>query len=80
AKVGGYSEYLWNLKDVLAPYTKDIAKQKIDVNTVKGGIYGVPFDLDPGLLFYNQKALSAAGIDPASIKTYDDLVAAGKKY
>jgi ABC-type glycerol-3-phosphate transport system substrate-binding protein len=80
AKVGGYADYLWNLKDVLAPYTKDIAKQKVDVNTVKGGIYGVPFDLDPGLLFYNAKALTAAGIDPATIKTYDDLIAAGKKY
>jgi lactose/L-arabinose transport system substrate-binding protein len=80
AKVGGYADYLWNLKDVLAPYSKDIAKQKIDVNTVKGGIYGVPFDLDPGLLFYNEKALTAAGIDPTSIATYDDLVAAAKKY
>lgn len=80
AKVGGYADYLWNLKDVLAPYTNDIAKQKVDVNTVKGGIYGVPFDLDPGLLFYNQKALTSAGIDPTTIKTYDDLVAAGKKY
>jgi ABC-type glycerol-3-phosphate transport system substrate-binding protein len=80
AKVGGYADYLWNLKDVLAPYKKDIAKQKVDVNTVKGGVYGVPFDLDPGLLFYNAKALTAAGIDPTTIKTYDDLVAAGKKY
>lgn len=80
AKVGGYANYLWNLNDVLAPYTKDIAKQKVDVNKVKGGIYGVPFDLDPGLLFYNAKALKAAGIDPASITTYDDLLAAGKKY
>ncbi|MGV9294683.1 ABC transporter substrate-binding protein [Amycolatopsis sp. NPDC003676] len=80
AKVGGYVSHLWNLKDVLAPYTKDIAKQKVDVNTVNGGIYGVPFDLDPGLLFYNTKALSAAGIDPNGIKTYDDLLAAAKKY
>jgi ABC-type sugar transport system, periplasmic component len=80
AKVGGYVDYLWNLKDVLSPYVKDIAKQKVDVNTVKGGIYGVPFDLDPGLLFYNAKALSAAGIDPSGIKTYDDLLAAAKKY
>jgi lactose/L-arabinose transport system substrate-binding protein len=80
AKVGSYVDYLWNLKDVLAPYTKDIAKQKVDVNTVKGGIYGVPFDLDPGLLFYNAEALSAAGIDPSGIRTYDDLITAAKKY
>ncbi|MCX7521402.1 extracellular solute-binding protein [Microbacterium sp. STN6] len=80
AKVGGYADYLWNLKVVLAPYTKDIAPQKVDVNTVNGGIYGVPFDLDPGLLFYNAKALEEAGIDAASIKTYDDLIAAAKQY
>ena len=78
--VGGYSQYLWNLKTVLAPYSKDIAQQKLQVNTVKGGIYGVPFDLDPGLLFYNAKALSAAGVDPSGIKTYADLIAAAKKY
>ncbi|WP_236795724.1 ABC transporter substrate-binding protein [Amycolatopsis sp. GM8] len=80
AKVGSYVDHLWNLQDVLAPYSKDIAPQKVAVNTVHGGIYGVPFDLDPGLLFYNAKALSAAGIDPNGIKTYDDLLAAAKKY
>lgn len=80
AKVGSYVDHLWNLKEVLAPYSKDIAPQKVTVNTVNGGIYGVPFDLDPGLLFYNAKALSAAGIDPNGIKTYDDLLAAAKKY
>ncbi|WP_378144543.1 ABC transporter substrate-binding protein [Cnuibacter sp. UC19_7] len=80
AKVGGFSDYLWNLSDVLAPYTADIAPQKVDVNTVDGGIYGVPFDLDPGLLFYNATALQAAGIDPDSIQTYDDLLAAAQEY
>jgi ABC-type glycerol-3-phosphate transport system substrate-binding protein len=80
AKVGGYSDHLWNLSDVLAPYTADIAPQKVDVNTVDGGIYGVPFDLDPGLLFYNATALQAAGIDPDSIETYDDLLAAAQQY
>ncbi|WP_353650845.1 extracellular solute-binding protein [Nakamurella sp. A5-74] len=80
AKVGGYADYLWNLSDVLKPYQADIAPQKVAVNTVNGGIYGVPFDLDPGLLFYNATALKAAGIDPGQIKTYDDLTAAAKKY
>ncbi|MEJ7648221.1 MAG: extracellular solute-binding protein [Nakamurella sp.] len=80
AKVGGYADYLWNLNDVLKPYQADIAPQKVAVNTVNGGIYGVPFDLDPGLLFYNATALKAAGIDPEQIKTYDDLTAAAEKY
>jgi lactose/L-arabinose transport system substrate-binding protein len=80
AYVAGYVDYLWDLGDVLKPYLNDIAKQKVDVNTVSGGIYGVPYDLDPGLLFYNTVAIEAAGIDPASIQTYDDLLAAAKKY
>ena len=80
AKVSGYADFLWNLTDVMEPYTADVAKQKIDVNSIDGGLYGVPFDLDPGLLFYNEKALKAAGIDATEIETYDDLTNAAKKY
>ncbi|RRR98250.1 ABC transporter substrate-binding protein [Glycomyces terrestris] len=80
AKVGGFTDYLWDLGDVLAPYTADIAQQKLDVNTVNGGVYGVPFDLDPGLLFYNATALEAAGIDIAAVATYDDLLQAARDY
>ncbi|MEU5871125.1 extracellular solute-binding protein [Glycomyces sp. NPDC047369] len=80
AKVGGFTDYLWDLSDVLAPYAADIAPQKLDVNTVGGGVYGVPFDLDPGLLFYNATALEAAGIDVAAIATYDDLLQAARDY
>jgi lactose/L-arabinose transport system substrate-binding protein len=80
AYVAGYKEYLWDLSGVLAPYLDDIAQQKVDVNTVEGRIYGVPYDLDPGLLFYNAAALEEAGIDVASIETYDDLTAAAKAY
>lgn len=80
AKVGGFTDYLWDLSDVLAPYAADIAPQKLDVNTVNGGVYGVPFDLDPGLLFYNATALEAAGVDVAAIATYDDLLQAARDY
>jgi len=78
--VAGYAEHLWDLTDVLKPYIKDIAKQKVDVNSTKAGIFGVPFDLDPGLLFYNETALKAAGIDATKIKTYDDLLQAARDY
>jgi ABC-type glycerol-3-phosphate transport system substrate-binding protein len=78
--VAGYSSYLWDLSDALKPYTSDIAQQKIDVNSIDGALYGVPFDLDPGLLFYNKTALESVGIDAAKIKTYDDLIQAAKEY
>jgi lactose/L-arabinose transport system substrate-binding protein len=80
ALVAGYADYLWDLTDVLDPYLGDIAQQKVDVNSLGGAIYGVPFDLDPGLLFYNETALTAAGIDATSIETYDDLLEAARQY
>ncbi|HEX2144326.1 MAG TPA: extracellular solute-binding protein [Glycomyces sp.] len=80
AKIGGYTDYLWDLSEVLKPYTGDIAQQKIDVNTAGGAIYGVPYDLNPGLLFYNATALEAAGVDATAIETYDDLLEAARQY
>jgi len=78
--VAGYADHLWDLSDVLAPYVDDIAQQKVDVNSQNGGIYGVPFDLDPGMLFYNATALEAAGIDATTIETYDDLLDAARAF
>ncbi|WP_166979384.1 ABC transporter substrate-binding protein [Paramicrobacterium fandaimingii] len=80
AMVSGYAEYLWDLSDVLGPYVDDIAPQKVDVNTIDGDIYGVPYDLDPGLLFYNAAALDEAGVDVSAIETYDDLLDAARAY
>lgn len=80
AKVAGFADSLWDLSDVLESYAGDIAQQKLDVNTLDGGIYGVPWDLDPGLLFYNATALEAAGVDAESIETYDDLLDAAREY
>lgn len=80
ALVSGYADHLWDLSDVLSPYIDDIAPQKIDATTVDGGIYGVPYDLNPGLLFYNATALEAAGIDATTVETYDDLLAAARSY
>lgn len=80
AKVSSYVEMLWDLTDVLAPYIGDISPQKVDVNSANGGIYGVPFDLNPGLLYYNSVALDEAGIDAEAIETYDDLLDAARAY
>jgi lactose/L-arabinose transport system substrate-binding protein len=80
AKVAGFADYLWDVTDVLEPYVDDIAPQKVDVSSLDGGIYGVPFDLDPGLLFYNATALEATGVDATQIETYDDLLAAARQY
>lgn len=80
ARVSSFTDFLWDLSDVLEPYAADIAPQKLAVNTAADGVYGVPFDLDPGLLYYNESALEAAGVDATRIETYDDLLAAARDY
>ncbi|WP_270891861.1 ABC transporter substrate-binding protein [Streptomyces sp. DHE17-7] len=53
---------------------RDTNPYKLSVNTVDGRIYGVPWDLDPGLLWYREDLLEDAGVDPEGIATYDDLM------
>lgn len=79
AKVAGLSDHFYDLSAVLEPYLDDIAAQKVEVNTVGEHIYGVPWDLNPGLLYYRADILDEVGIDPASIETYDDLFAAAEQ-
>lgn len=80
AKIGTFREYLWDVSEVLEQYKPYILAQKLSVNAIDGKIYGIPFDSNPGLLFYNEKALEKADINAADIETYDDLIAAAERY
>ncbi|MEG8979965.1 ABC transporter substrate-binding protein [Priestia megaterium] len=44
-----------------------------------GDMYGFPFDAGPTGVFYRTDYFEKAGVDPNSIKTWDDYIAAGKK-
>lgn len=44
-----------------------------------GRIYAIPWDSGPVVVFYRRDLYEAAGIDPASIKTWDDFIDAGQK-
>jgi len=79
ALVTGIAPHLHDLTDLTAPYKKDIAPVKLGVATVGGKVVAVPWDLDPGLLFYREDVLQGAGVDPAGITTYDQLLAAAHK-
>jgi multiple sugar transport system substrate-binding protein len=50
-----------------------------DVSMYKGEVWTAPFDANNLGLYYNKKQFREAGIDPESIKTWDDLLAAAKK-
>lgn len=57
----------------------DIYQGLWDVSTYNGEIWTVPFAANNLGLYYNKKHFKEAGIDPKSIKTWDDLLAASKK-
>ncbi|MDQ0473612.1 ABC transporter substrate-binding protein [Labrys wisconsinensis] len=44
-----------------------------------GKVYAMPWDSGPVMMFYRRDFYEKAGVDPASIKTWDDFIAAGKK-
>lgn len=72
------ADYFTDITEWIQPYTNDIVPFKLRVNTHNGRVIGVPFDLDPALLYYRQDLLEQAGVDPASIATYADLITAAR--
>ncbi|KAA2261545.1 sugar ABC transporter substrate-binding protein [Solihabitans fulvus] len=44
-----------------------------------GKVFALPWDIGPCGLFYRTDVFKDAGVDPASIKTWDDYVAAGEQ-
>ena len=47
--------------------------------TSRGHIFGLPHDVHPVMLAYRRDILEKAGIDPASLKTWDDFIRVGQK-
>lgn len=77
-QVPGQALHLTDVGQLLQPYTDRIVRYKVDVNTVEGRIVGIPWDLDPGLLYFREDLLDRAGVDPAGIASYDDLTEAAR--
>ncbi|MER5433238.1 extracellular solute-binding protein [Streptomyces sp. NPDC002588] len=59
--------------------TKSIQKNIIGAGTIDDAAYGVPIGANTLALYYNKKVLTAAGVDPASVKDWNSLTAALKK-
>jgi lactose/L-arabinose transport system substrate-binding protein len=75
----GQAAHLTDLTSQMAPYRADTVQYKLDTNTVDGKLVGIPWDTDPGLLYYREDVLSAAKVDPASLTSYDALLDAARQ-
>ncbi|MEV6793519.1 extracellular solute-binding protein [Streptomyces sp. NPDC051320] len=59
--------------------TSSIQKNIIGAGTLDGAAYGVPIGANTLALYYNKKILTAAHVDPASVKDWASLTAALEK-
>ncbi|KPV44423.1 ABC transporter substrate-binding protein [Alicyclobacillus ferrooxydans] len=68
-----------DLTSYMTPMKSDFAAAKWPALTMNGKIYGIPWDIGPALVFYRTDLFKQAGINPSSIKTWNDYIAAGQK-
>ncbi|MDF2878930.1 MAG: arabinose-binding protein [Clostridia bacterium] len=79
-EIGKFANYLKGdpqllpLNDVLDPEVKS----RVEIYGKDGQYYGVCFHIGASVTYYNKEILDQAGVDPASIVTWDDFRAAGK--
>ncbi|HET9170948.1 MAG TPA: extracellular solute-binding protein, partial [Actinospica sp.] len=76
--VGAQANELYDLSSLMKPHLADTVQYKLDVNTVNGKLVGIPWDTDPGLFFYREDILSAAGVNPAQLTSYEALLDAAR--
>jgi lactose/L-arabinose transport system substrate-binding protein len=62
--------------DATASQFPDFKRTELEPN---GVAYAMPWDSGPVAVFYRRDYYEAAGVDPATIQTWDDFIAAGQK-
>jgi lactose/L-arabinose transport system substrate-binding protein len=78
AYLGRFAPALYDVTEYVAPYVANIAPFKMAVCKQGGKTIAIPDDLCPAFLIYNTEIFSKAGVDPKTIVTYDNLIAAAK--
>jgi ABC-type glycerol-3-phosphate transport system substrate-binding protein len=71
---------LEELSAAYAPYSTDLYAGALQVAKYNGRFYAFPGSLNPKLFYYRSDLFAQANIDPSSIQTTDDFIAAGTKF
>lgn len=77
--LGTIADQLYDLTDLIQPHVDDIVDYKLRVNTHDGQIKGIPYDVDPAMLFYREDILAKHGLSIDGVETYDDLIELAKE-
>lgn len=67
---------LADLTDRIKPYAKSLTAFKLTNGEQNGHAYAMPWDIGPVVLYYRRDLFQQAGVNPASLKTWDDYVKA----
>lgn len=71
---------LADLTDCMQPYLDDFPPFKVNaISRPDGTTQSVPWEAGPVQMVYRRDVFEKYGIDPESLKTWDDYIAAGKK-
>ncbi|HEX3016848.1 MAG TPA: extracellular solute-binding protein [Caproicibacter sp.] len=83
-EIGKFSNFLKGtpqllpLNDIVEPELKNIIKSRVDIYSKDGKYYGICFHVGATVTYYNMDIMKQAGIDPKTIKTWDQYHEAGK--
>ncbi|WP_434578620.1 ABC transporter substrate-binding protein [Thermoanaerobacterium thermosaccharolyticum] len=69
---------LADLSDLIAQDKDNYIQSRLQLYSKDGKLYGLPTHGGAVVAFYDKDILDKAGVDPGTIKTWDDFVAAGK--
>ncbi|GIG68337.1 ABC transporter substrate-binding protein [Phytomonospora endophytica] len=78
--LGKFPKGFVDLTDVAGPYKADMDPSKwTAASDLDGRLAALPWDAGTAGLFYRTDYFEQAGVDPATISTWDDLITAGTK-
>ena len=83
-EIGHYAAFLQDelflpLNDVIADYEDEIVMSRVTMyGDSEGNYYGIDFHLGASVAYYDMEIMDEAGIDPATIVTWDDYREAGR--
>ncbi|GHF53676.1 ABC-type glycerol-3-phosphate transport system substrate-binding protein [Deinococcus metalli] len=58
------------------PYAVNLNRAKLQAASLGGRTYAMPWDIGPVVLYYRRDVFKAAGVNPATLRTWDDYVKA----
>lgn len=71
---------LRDLTDWMRPYEKDLLAGAAKIGRYDGRLLGVPQQIKPKVWYYRKDMFEKAGVDVARVKSFDDLIEAGKQF